>query len=109
MIGGFVDNTDANLEAAVKRESYEETGLEIADIKYIGSTIINDWRYASEKNKLMTSLFSAKYIFGKPEPNDDIFELKWVNYDLLTGNLDNVIEKEHIKLIELFLEKEYLK
>lgn len=98
LIGGFVDPTDESDIAACKREVMEETGLEVSDFKFICSKKIRDWRYAGINDKgVMTRFYSAKYIFGAPEPNDDIVELKWVK---LANLQDCKIVKEHNELIE---------
>ena len=100
-VGGFVDPKDSSLENTVKREVSEETGIEIGDIKYLSSHRIDDWRYKSEYDKIMTSFFTAKYIFGNPKPNDDIAELKFFHIDQIKEE-DVVIEHRNLfyKLIE---------
>lgn len=97
-IGGFVDNTDESDEAAAKREVLEETGLEVADLEYICSMPVNDWRYRRIKDRsIMTRFFKAKYIFGCPTPQDDINALKWFK---LTPELENILVEEHKKLFK---------
>lgn len=81
--GGFVDpEKDDCVEAAACREAREETGLEISDVEYIGSLKVDDWRYRREKDKIITSIFVANYIFGAPVPGDDICELRWFDFPL---------------------------
>ena len=97
-IGGFVDVTDESDEAAAKRETLEETGLEVADLEYICSMPVNDWRYRRIKDRsIMTRFFKAKYIFGCPTPQDDINALKWFK---LTPELENILVEEHKKLFK---------
>jgi bifunctional NMN adenylyltransferase/nudix hydrolase len=97
-IGGFVDVTDGSYEQAAKREAYEETGLEVGDLKYVRSMNIEDWRYSKEGDRtITTTLFKAKKIFGKEKANDDIVELRWFKLDDL--NADNMV-KEHLELLE---------
>ena len=102
-IGGFVDPTDSSLEKAAKREVNEETGLEVDDLKFICSMKVNDWRYNGIKERgIMTTFFEAKYIFGAPQPNDDICELKWFSIDSIKNNKSLLVD-EHLKLMEIYL------
>ena len=97
-IGGFVDTTDQSDEAAAKRETLEETSLEVADLEYVCSMQVEDWRYRSIKDRsIMTRFFKAKYIFGCPTPQDDINALKWFK---LTPELENMLVEEHKKLFK---------
>lgn len=97
-IGGFVDTTDQSDEAAAKRETLEETGLEVSELEYVCSMPVNDWRYKGIKDRsIMTRFFKAKYIFGCPTPQDDINALKWFK---LTPELENILVEEHKKLFK---------
>jgi bifunctional NMN adenylyltransferase/nudix hydrolase len=104
--GGFVDPQDKSYEAAAKREALEEVGkIELADPEYVTSMQVDDWRYRSSKNKIITSLFKFKYIFGAPIASDDIQEVKWFNLEELSknGRINIEIVQEHrILMIELF-------
>lgn len=100
-VGGFADVKDENLEQTVRREAYEETGLEIGDIQYIASMKVRDWRYRSDTERsVMTSFFKAKKIFGggSEQANDDIVEVKWFKVDNLNGS---EVVAEHAKLLTL--------
>jgi bifunctional NMN adenylyltransferase/nudix hydrolase len=101
-IGGFSDPSSTSLEEDAKREVQEEAGVEVGNITYLGSTLINDWRYRGEIDKIKTALFVAKYVFGKPEGADDVAEVKWVSINNLTKN--DIVETHHI-LIDMFNEK----
>ena len=76
-IGGFSSPESESYENDAKREAYEETGLEVDNIKYLFSLKVNDWRYKKETNKIKTLFFVADYIFGSPKANDDIIEVKF--------------------------------
>lgn len=102
-IGGFVDIKDESDIQAVRRETYEETGVEIGGIEYITSMKIDDWRYKNEPDKSMiTRLFKAKYIFGKPTAGDDLDSVHWVNFN--TGWLRGNMVPEHRKLLDALVE-----
>ena len=82
----------------VKRECQEETGLEIDDIQYVCSKNIDDWRFAKEGDRAITTVFyKAKKIFGGERANDDIVEVKW--FDIKTFNTNQMVEG-HIYLFE---------
>lgn len=102
-IGGFSDPRSPSLEADAKREVSEESGVEVDLITYLGSTLIDDWRYRGEQDKIKTALFVAKYIYGKPEGADDIAEVKWV--PIGTGLNKDIIEPLHHVLVDMFNDK----
>lgn len=96
-IGGFADITDESYEQTVRREAYEETGLEVGDLQYVASDKVKDWRYRSSTDRsIMTIFFKAKKISGAEQANDDIFELKWFN--VLELKNENLVS-EHGKLL----------
>lgn len=125
-VGGFVDRTDPNWEAAARRELYEETKLSSLGMEYVCSHAIQDWRYKGLDNGIMTTLFMthAWDQMGKPEASDDIAEVKWfdikdlcsVTTELSEGSghvakkiydfkIKDKIVPEHIILMETFLRK----
>jgi bifunctional NMN adenylyltransferase/nudix hydrolase len=99
-VGGFASPKSLSYEADAKREASEETGLEIGEPEYVGSALVDDWRYRKENNKIKTMFFVSRYIFGGPQANDDISEVRW--FDLKTIN-DNDIVSEHRPLLTMFL------
>ncbi|NBP70708.1 MAG: NUDIX domain-containing protein [Cytophagia bacterium] len=78
LLGGFSDPTDESYEAAAKRELTEECGeIETTPMVYEKSFKVNDWRYKSEEDKIITCLFSTEYISGSAVGSDDIAEVQW--------------------------------
>jgi bifunctional NMN adenylyltransferase/nudix hydrolase len=102
-VGGFASNESCSFAADAIREVSEETHLETSSLRYIGSTIIDDWRYRNETNKIKTIFFYTEYLFGVPKPDDDVAELRWFELDKLSN--DDIV-KEHNVLLEML--KEYL-
>lgn len=77
-IGGFVAPSDTSMAQAALREAREETGLEVGDPDYIGSCQIDDYRYPKTgSDRIMTSFFSVRYLFGAAVAADDISEVEW--------------------------------
>lgn len=106
-IGGFVElprETDLMSNVYhynVCKEVQEEANIEIGDIQYIGNYRINDWRYKSEKDSIVTSFFIAKKTFGREEPGDDIVELKWFDVndiDTRRSVFEKILVNEHFQL-----------
>lgn len=103
--GGFVDPSDDNLECAAIRELTEEVGNDISlaggatDLKYVGSFLIDDWRYQNEE-KLMTSLFTAEVSWGTAKPSD---ELKQVGFYKLNKKTREMISENHKPLFDALL------
>ena len=102
-IGGFSQGKGSYEEEA-KREVMEEAHIEITDLKYIGSKVVDDWRYRREVDKIVTILFEAKYTSGAPVPDDDICALKWFDIDKITSE---DIVPEHRDLLEMLMLKPY--
>ena len=105
-IGGFSNPERDSLEQDVRSEVKEEANIEVDGITYIGSTKIDDWRYKNETDKIKTSFFVAKYIFGRPEGGDDVAEVKWFKLNNFDVYGDTLIE-EHMILWNMLIE--YLK
>lgn len=90
-IGGFSDPTDASLEAAAEREAGEEVRvgknkrplkIESMWTQYIGSVRINDSRYRSEADKIMSAVIVCETNDYKDVTGaDDIEEVKWISQD----------------------------
>ncbi len=104
LIGGFVQNNEP-FETTVMRETKEETHLLLKNLQYIGSFPIDDWRYRGERDKITTVLFTATINDGKPQPDDDIHELKWFDF---TEDLLKEVVPNHVILIDALLSRTFV-
>ena len=77
----------------------EETGLEVAEMQYVGSCNVDDWRYAQERDRIRTTLFRTKKLFGHEKGADDIAEVKWFKVSEVLENLDEM----HIPLFKMLI------
>lgn len=103
--GGFAEPSSRAFEDDAIREVEEETGLVIGPPEYIGSFLIDDWRYRREVDKIKTLLFRAKMLRGPLQAGDDLAEVMW--YDGHTPPLTvtlNKIAKNHRPLVARALE-----
>lgn len=99
-VGGFVSPDDASFEAAARREAFGETsGIELGPMQYVGSRRIDDWRYRSGGDRIVSMLFVASYVFGHPHGADDLSGVSWVPLADLRARL----VEEHQPLGELLL------
>lgn len=107
-VGGFVEPYKGKvgedyLEQTVKREVNEETGLEVTDPIYVCSMVIDDWRYRNEVDSITTVLFECDFMFGRPEPADDIDELRWFDLKVIKEEFKRIIVKGHQPLMARYL------
>lgn len=115
--GGFTEITDENYEATAYREVSEEAGgIEIGDLQYICSGRVNEWRYKNEFDKVFTTIFSAKYLFGSITPADDIAECKWFDLyedgkpsDYLIATIRKNFVDEFVKFFDAVTDKLIIK
>lgn len=81
LLTGYVDNNET-AEEAVYREVKEESGIEVCNIKYLGSD------YVKDKEILMIT-FMADYVSGKINKSDEVEGMDWSK---LTDALDEMKE-----------------
>lgn len=107
LLGGFSDPTDESYEEAAARELREECGpIEISDMIYEKSFRVDDWRYRSEADKIITALFSTDFISGEPSGSDDIAEVKWIPLNEVTELMKrNETASEHAPQLTLLTNK----
>ena len=105
--GGFSDPTDDNFEMAAARELQEECGaVETGPMQYVASLRVNDWRYRSEVNKIITTLFSTDLVYGEPAAGDDLQEIRWITVtDIPDLIAKGEINDTHIPLLAKLTEK----
>lgn len=103
--GGFSDPADDTFEAAARRELQEECGdIEISTMQYVGSAKIDDWRYRSEDDKIVTVFFKTQWVFGHAQASDDLKELAWFSVMELNAMMQQgTIAKEHQVLVNLLI------
>jgi len=109
LFGGFSDPTlDNSFKEACQRELKEESGLviPIGNFECIDSFKIDDWRFRSREDKIITTLF---WVDADPETaeeasgDDDIFEVQWVDikdvfaeFHWQPGQSFNIVEEHKI-------------
>lgn len=97
--GGFADPSNPSYEDDARREALEETGAEIESLSFIGSCVVDDWRYRGEPDCIKTMLFLGDHVAGKIEAGDDLAEVEWVNYRTVK---DEEINEAHRPLMAMF-------
>lgn len=101
--GGFADPSDASFEDAARRELAEECGpVEAGALQYLGSARIDDWRYRSVPDKIITLLFAADLLYGTPRADDDLESLAWFPVAQLPALArEGALAPEHASLFAL--------
>lgn len=104
--GGFSDPRSPSLEADARREVAEETGVTIEGLQYVGSTVVDDWRYKYEPDCIKTVLFVAAYVHGRPEPSDDLdAEVRWFAIRDLTDKDIVPVHRPLLDMLTKYLQK----
>lgn len=104
-MGGFITNKAPDFETDARREVFEESsGCEIGPLTYVCSALVPDWRMEGEVNKIKTILFAAKFVFGRPEPGDDMKggELQWFDLETLTEDMVMPCHRHLVAKLKLF-------
>ena len=65
------------------------------------SAKIDDWRYRSEVDKIITHLYSCDLVFGQAKASDDLEAIDWFPVKELPHMLKNDrLSAEHLPLFE---------
>jgi bifunctional NMN adenylyltransferase/nudix hydrolase len=106
--GGFSDITGVSFEEDARRELVEETHLVANDIQYIGSTIIDDPRYASQVDKIKTIFYGVTQYEGELAPGDDLEEVRFFDTTPKVNSHD-FLEPTHYELWRMMQNWQYQK
>jgi 8-oxo-dGTP diphosphatase len=71
--GGFMDEFEQPLDT-LRRELFEETGLEVEPLEFVGA--VSD-RYGEGGNATLNLAWTAQVVAGELRPADDVAELRW--------------------------------
>lgn len=100
--GGFADAKNLSYEGDALREVHEETSLNASNTEYIGSTLINDWRYTDSHDRIKTMLFVVTSLEGTAIAGDDLAETRW--FDRVDVR-DTMLVDTHKVLLRMLVEK----
>lgn len=105
-VGGHAE-VEGSLEENAEREAEEEAHVNPYNLKYVGSTVISDWRYVGTPESIKTAMFigyvpeDQQKSATEHDDYDDIGEVKWFPFAKLTAD---DFEVEHAKLFKLLSE-----
>jgi bifunctional NMN adenylyltransferase/nudix hydrolase len=85
-IGGHAEKRHGNYESGARSEVIEEAGLDPNHMEYIGSTVIDDWRYRTSDRGVMTAFFATTTMSQAATAGDDIDEVRWFKVDKLKAS-----------------------
>lgn len=106
--GGYCE-PGSTWEQTARREIREEIGdVETDEPKYVGNLTVDDWRYRSNPDKIQTTVFHTKVLWGKVGNFSDRTEIAEVvpvtKTNLALGYLNSVVP-EHHAIVELLIKR----
>jgi bifunctional NMN adenylyltransferase/nudix hydrolase len=100
-VGGHATPMTTSFEVDAKREVMEETGLDVHNLEYVGSSFIDSWRWGAEKSENMKTVFYiARSMTMGGAGADDLARTHWFRLDML--NVKD-IEPEHRPLFDMLV------
>ncbi|MCH3965429.1 MAG: NUDIX domain-containing protein [Clostridium sp.] len=92
LLSGYV-TTGETVEETVHREVFEESGLKVKELKYLGSEYVNN-------KEIVMLTFMAKYNGGEIRKSSEVEGLKWANLkDAICEMSEDVIGKKIVKKV----------
>lgn len=84
---------------------FNKTGLKIdkKNLKKQDSYIIDDWRYRSENDSVITQLYTTTVNFGQVEPKGDLVMLTWIKL----SDILEYISAEHYEMAHFLYKCQY--
>lgn len=92
-----------NYEADANMESFEETCSRPENLKYIGSTIINDWRYKESSESIKTIFFLGEVMTLSTKGGDDIATTKFFPIEKVNEDMFELEHKVLYRMLSNFL------
>ena len=108
-VGGHAEKKHGSYEIGARYEVLEEATVEPGAMQYIGSAVIDDWRYRTVDRGIMTAFFATTVSNQASHPNDDIVETRWFDVDKLKQS--DFVDTHHIlyKMMMAWLVKRSVK
>lgn len=101
--GGFSDVNSDSFEADAVRELQEETHVVVKNMQYIGSTIVDDWRYRTQQDKIKTLFFGVTdYDDSQLKADDDLVETLWMPLPEMVQRHNQILVPNHRILWQMF-------
>lgn len=95
VVTGSVEDIDLSLEDAVKREVFEETGLEVDKIISLNTT----YKYISLGDECVENCFITYVLAGEVNLNEESIDYKWCCLDEFVSLIRWYYNKDELKIM----------